>query len=73
MTLSLKDKPQPTDSEKAERQKYLDLSLACLKAAVAAEYDHFEHMPQDTDLTPRRELPESQALLKQRPPKKPAP
>ncbi|MFM9962961.1 MAG: TPR end-of-group domain-containing protein, partial [Planctomycetaceae bacterium] len=70
-TLSLKDKPQPTDSEKAEQQKHLDLSLACLKEAVAAGYDNFEHIQQDSDLTPLRELPEFQALLKQRPAKKP--
>ena len=55
------------------RLKSLDLSLACLKEAVAAGYDDFEHMQQDSDLTPLRELPEFPALLKQRPQKKPAP
>ncbi|MFM9962486.1 MAG: TPR end-of-group domain-containing protein [Planctomycetaceae bacterium] len=64
------DKPQPTDSETAEQQrKYLDLSLACLKEAVAAGYDNIDHIQQDTDLTPLRKLPEFQALLKQRPEK----
>ncbi|MBC7822122.1 MAG: serine/threonine protein kinase, partial [Planctomycetaceae bacterium] len=72
-TLSLKDKPQPTDSEQAEQQKYLDLSLACLKEAVAAGYDNFDHMQQDSDLTQLRKLPEFQALLKQRSAKRPAP
>ncbi|MFM9959727.1 MAG: TPR end-of-group domain-containing protein [Planctomycetaceae bacterium] len=51
--------------------KDLDLSLACLEEAVAAWYDNFEHMQQDSDLTPLRELPEFQTLLKQRPEKKP--
>ncbi|MFM9962485.1 MAG: TPR end-of-group domain-containing protein [Planctomycetaceae bacterium] len=70
-TLSLKDKPQPTDSETAEQQKYLDLSLACLKEALAAGYDNFDQIQQDTDLTPLRKLPEFQSLLKQRSEKKP--
>ncbi|MFM9962479.1 MAG: protein kinase domain-containing protein [Planctomycetaceae bacterium] len=70
-TLSLKDKPKPTDSEKAEQQKYLDLSLACLKESVAAGWTDFDHIQQDSDLTSLRELPEFKALLKQRPEKKP--
>ncbi|MFM9964131.1 MAG: hypothetical protein ACKV2Q_23250 [Planctomycetaceae bacterium] len=71
-TLSLKDEPQPTDSETAEQKKYLDLSLACLKESVAPGYDNFKHIEQDSDLTPLRQLPAFQALLKQRPPTKPA-
>ncbi|MFM9962483.1 MAG: hypothetical protein ACKV2Q_14825 [Planctomycetaceae bacterium] len=42
-----------------------------MKEAVTAGDDNFEHIEQDTDLTPLRKLPEFQALLKQRPEKKP--
>ena len=69
----MKAQPQPTEAEQSERQKWLDLALTCLKEAVTAGFDNFEHIEQDTDLTPLRQLPEFQALLKQHPQKKPAP
>jgi tetratricopeptide (TPR) repeat protein len=65
MTLCVKDKPHPTDSEKAEQQKYIDSSLACLKEALAAGFDDFDHMRQDTDLTALHGLPEFEALFPQ--------
>ena len=71
VTLSMRANPQSTESEQADRQKWLDLALTCLKEAVTAGYDNFEHFEQDTDLTPLRQLPEFQTLLKQRPVKKP--
>lgn len=62
-TLVVKDKPAPTDVEQAEQQKYLDLSLACLKEAIAAGYDNFDHLRKDTDLTALHGLPEYEALF----------
>ncbi|MFM9959728.1 MAG: hypothetical protein ACKV2Q_00685 [Planctomycetaceae bacterium] len=41
------------------------------QAAAVQVDDNFEHIQQDSDLTPLRELPEFQALLKQCPEKKP--
>ncbi|MFM9962962.1 MAG: hypothetical protein ACKV2Q_17275 [Planctomycetaceae bacterium] len=41
------------------------------QAAAVHVDDNFEHLQQDSDLTPLRELPEFQTLLKQRPAKKP--
>lgn len=41
--------------------------------AVAAGYDDFEHMQQDSDPTPLRELPEFEALFSPKQEKKPAP
>ncbi|MEI8380514.1 MAG: hypothetical protein WCJ09_10320 [Planctomycetota bacterium] len=42
--LVVRDKPQPTESELVEQKKYLDQALICLKGAVAAGYDNFNHM-----------------------------
>jgi tetratricopeptide (TPR) repeat protein len=61
--LVVKDKPAPTEAEGAERKRLIDLSLACLKEALAAGYDDFEHMRQDTDLAPLRGLPEFENLF----------
>ncbi len=55
--LAVKGKPAPTPAEEAERKKFVELSLACLKEAIAAGYHNFDHMRQDTDLAPLRGLP----------------
>ena len=65
--LVTKDKTQTTEAEQAERKKYLDLSLACVKEALAAGYDNFEHMRKDTDLQPLHGLPEFEALFPKKP------
>ena len=59
----IKDKPAPTPAEVAERKKFVDLALGCLKEAIAAGYHDFDHMRQDTDLTPLRGLPEFEDLF----------
>jgi hypothetical protein len=61
--LAAKDKLSPTAAEEAERRKFIDLSLACLKEALAAGYHNFHHMTQDTDLVPLRGLPEFENLF----------
>jgi tetratricopeptide (TPR) repeat protein len=58
-----KDKPAPTDAEQAERKKFTDLSLACLREALAAGFNNFEHMKQDPDLAALQDLPEFQKLF----------
>ena len=62
-TLVVNGKPTPTEAEQGEQKRFIDLSLACLKVAIAAGYDTFEHMRQDTDLTPLHGLPEFEALF----------
>ena len=62
-TLAVNDKPDPTETELAEHKKFIDLALACLKEAIAAGFDSFDHMQQDSDLTPLHDLPEFQQLL----------
>ena len=58
-----KGKQGLTEVEQAEQRSYLELALTCLKHAVAAGYNDFDHMKQDTDLTPLRDLPEFEALF----------
>ncbi len=41
----------------------LSLSLACLKEAIAAGYQNFKYMREDTDLAAIRNLPEFQKLF----------
>jgi tetratricopeptide (TPR) repeat protein len=53
-----------TEAEQTRRTGYLDLSLACLKEAIAAGYDDFAHARKDSDLTALRDLPEFQKLVK---------
>ncbi len=60
-----KDKPTPTDAEQAERKTFLDLTLATLKASLAAGWDDFSHMKKDDDLKPLRGMPEFEALFPQ--------
>ena len=57
------DKPAPTDAEQAERQKFLNRALDCLKESLAAGWDDFAHMKTDDDLKPLRGLPEFEALF----------
>ena len=58
-----KDKPAPTAAEQDQQKKYLDLALACLKDAISAGWDDFDHMRQDGDLQPLRGLPEFETLF----------
>jgi hypothetical protein len=41
----------------------IDLALACLNEAIAAEYRDFDHIRQDTDLAPLHGLPEFEKLF----------
>ena len=52
-----------TAEQQAERERFTALALTALKAALAAGYDNFDHMQQDTDLAALHELPEFKALL----------
>jgi len=61
--LAVNDKRAPTPAEEAERKKFVDLSLACLREAIAVGYHDFGHMRQDTDLAPLRGLPEFENLF----------
>jgi tetratricopeptide (TPR) repeat protein len=56
-----------TEAEQARRTGYLDLSLVCLKEAVAVGYDNFEDARKDSDLAVLRDLPEFQKLIKSPP------
>ena len=59
----IKGKPAPTDAEQAERQKFLNLAIDCLKESLAAGWDDFDHLRKDEDLTPLRELLEFKMLF----------
>jgi tetratricopeptide (TPR) repeat protein len=52
-----------TQEEQTRRKDYVDLSLSCLKEAVAAGYDNREHARQDRDLAVVWNLPEFKKLL----------
>jgi hypothetical protein len=54
-----------TDAQQTQRRDFIDLALTCLKEAIAAGYDDFELMRQDTDLSALHDLPEFKALLPQ--------
>ncbi len=60
-------KPALSKAELAEQKSFRDLSLACLKAAIAAGWNDFDHMRNDTDLTPLHGLPEFEALFPKKP------
>jgi hypothetical protein len=62
-SLAVKGKPALTPAEDAERKKFVDLSLACLKEAIAAGYRNFDHIKHDTDLAALRGLPEFENLF----------
>jgi tetratricopeptide (TPR) repeat protein len=61
--LVVKDKPAPTQGEAAESQKYIDLTMDCLKEAIATGFNDFDHLQQDSDLAALRGLPEFQSLI----------
>ncbi len=61
--LVVKNKPTPVGNEEAERQKYINLSLACLKEAIAAGYKNFDHIKRDEDLIALHGLPEFENLF----------
>lgn len=56
-----------SSEEQGARQKHFDDALDCLRAAIAAGWDDFNHMQQDPDLALVRDRPEFQALLKPQP------
>jgi WD40 repeat protein/serine/threonine protein kinase len=56
-----------TEEQQTRRKGYRDLSLTCLKEAIEAGYEDFEHARKDSDLAPLRELPEFQKLVKMPP------
>ncbi len=61
--LVIKDKKEPTQAAAAERQRYMNLALDCLKEAIAAGFSDFPHMQNDTDLIALRGLPEFERLF----------
>ncbi len=61
--LVVKDKSPPSEAELAEQKPYIELALACLKEAIAAGNDNFDHMRQDPDLTPLHGLPDFEAMF----------
>ncbi|HEV3122833.1 MAG TPA: hypothetical protein VGY53_13055, partial [Isosphaeraceae bacterium] len=61
--LLAKDKHALTKPEQAEREKYVSLALDCLREAIAAGFNNFNHMRQDSDLAPLRGLPEFENLF----------
>ena len=61
--LAAKDNTAVSEAADAEHRRYIDLALACLKEAIAADYSDFDHMKQDTDLTVLHNLPEFQRLF----------
>jgi tetratricopeptide (TPR) repeat protein len=52
-----------TEQQQSRRSQFISRSLACLREAVAAGYEDFEHARSDPDLTALRELPEFQKLV----------
>jgi tetratricopeptide (TPR) repeat protein len=54
-----------TADQQTSRREFQDLALTCLTEAIAAGYDNFKLMRQDTDLATLHELPEFKALLPQ--------
>jgi tetratricopeptide (TPR) repeat protein len=62
-TLAIKGKAKPSDEEAKLKQKYTDLALACLKEAIGAGFNNFDHMQKDSDLAALHDLPEFQALF----------
>lgn len=61
--LVVRGKPEPPEAERAERQKYVDLMLECLKEAVAAGFADFDRLRQESVFMPFHDLPEFQALF----------
>ena len=65
--LAVKSKPTPTPAEEADRKRFVDLALACLKEAIGAGFQNFGYMKQDTDLAALRVCPNSNACVPNRP------
>lgn len=61
--LIIKDNPAPTDAENAERHKFLNIAIDCLKESIAAGWDNFAHMRKDKDLISLHGRPEFEALF----------
>jgi hypothetical protein len=61
--LVVKDKSASTKAGQAEREKFIELSLACLKEALATGYVDLDQMKQHPDLAALRNLPEFQNLF----------
>jgi tetratricopeptide (TPR) repeat protein len=57
------NKGELTAEQAVERQRCLTYALETLREAIAAGWDDFEHMQQNSDLAPLRELPEFQELI----------
>lgn len=60
-----------TADQQTRRREFQDLALTCLTEAIAAGYDNFKLMRQDTDLSALHDLPEFKALLPPEPPTQP--
>ena len=58
-----KDKPAPTDAERSERQKFVNLAIESLQQAITSGWDDFDHMGKDTDLNALHGLPGFEALF----------
>jgi serine/threonine protein kinase len=56
-------KLDPTQAKIAEKKRYQDLAITCLKEAIAAGFSDFKHIAQDEDFAPLRDLPEFKALF----------
>ena len=64
---AIKPDPDPLTAEQsAARQQHIAAALATLREAIAAGWKDFAHMQKDPDLTPLRDLPEFQELIKPR-------
>ena len=50
------------EEERAAKERYPTLSVACLKESVAGGFDNFEYLEADESFTPLRERPEFKAL-----------
>ena len=57
------DEKELTTAQSAARQKHVAGALATLREAIAAGFDKFDHLKNDPQLAPVRNLPEFQKLL----------
>ena len=55
-----------TAEQSSARQQHIAAALATLREAIAAGWKDFAHMQKDPDLTPLRDLPEFNELIKRR-------
>ncbi len=54
--------------QQTRRQEYIDLALACLRESIAAGWNDFDHMQQDSDLAVLRDLSGFEELMSIPPP-----